>query len=902
MPKRKIEEFQRQVESIKQKIRNSGKTREAITNEDIATLLTGYSLEKAKLYEKSTNQALDKFLNQKKNFYSNHVAGICNTIGKDKLIQQFFKADDGKELAKSLRTYTSQLDHIPEDCPYEALPLAGGRVTKLKERMKKGEFDTPEKKRACLAEIIGARRSVGAGRSSALFSDGRLFNKVGDDLFKKISSAREELNKLSDEQVDRLFEMGKNHGYAGAMQEKFEELTISPAEREIKRLKKDVFEIEIGSEEMRRAAAEMVWLEKLKALPFDEQKQALESDEHETEVETIRNSAEFVQMLENNDKNDLYDMLHTEDNKELNEQMQAATQEIANDPFGKFYDELMKDPQKLQQYQQIFTQLSQNDKFREAINEFGPGDLINKKLSNVQYELSNPGDKYEFVKSMRAMQSCAAFITNTSYEKYKAIEDKTPQMKTLFELLNVPKHETAAEYDLALKSMLYLNEKKELMGEDEQYLLRRTLLHEMVGDAPGWEDKPFTQADVVAVDKKRDALQGELSKKNAGVMLTYYPELSDTRKIHKMLNNTVSESAAYIQNLRNTLGTEKKEEKEQSPQDYLDELLTYPLKKAIESKESYERDDDISPAAEQIMAARALAKDASEHPEAFPTKESMENAYQKYRKAFNCLAVPAIKVEKGVLRNDDGKSLSEVFRKSVAGSTGDQLYNLPAEYRPTAKEHIEALITKAKNHTFQSEFHQKRAVASIIAIRQTMNIKPGGDRKLNNTVTSKAFKETENIMKVINRMPEDDIKKLISKIPYGHGGKLMEEFNKLNTYENYIENQKRNMLGFKTPRPKEVAEVIAAQYQAQQDGMKKPADLTAIKKISEAIQNDPAYIEMMKDKQTLELMKKGDIEGIKKNLIEAHNNLEHAANNPEAVNKNSGTKPDAPKHDGPNML
>ncbi len=97
----------------------------------------------------------------------------------------------------------------------------------------------------------------------------------------------------------------------------------------------------------------------------------------------------------------------------------------------------------------------------------------------------------------------------------------------------------------------------------------------------------------------------------------------------------------------------------------------------------------------------------------------------------------------------------------------------------------------------------------------------------------------------------------------------MEEFEKLNTYERYIENAKARQANAVKVHPREIAQIMAAELQTenQKGGMQKTADLTAIAKIVQTIEKEPAYMEMMKDPKTLELVKQGNTKELRNSLM-----------------------------------
>ena len=872
-PKGRREEYRRQTEAAKRRLLQSGNNlSEEERDQDIATLLTGHALDNARLYETATAGSIEDFRNKAMAFYLEHARNFVKKLGQSEVKGCALKEDGGKELSAIFRKYVAGLDRIPEQCPRSTRPKAGTRVEQLKERMKNGEFDTPEKKRSCLAELLGARKSVNAGRSHILLINSNLYLPLGENLEKEVRSVREGLDRLTDQQVDRLFEMGKNRGYGGAMEEEFDALTISPAQREIDRVKQDVTDLEIGTEEVEKTAAELLWLEGRKELPYEQQRALMESEEHETQVEALRSSPEFKQLLHNNSINDLYEMVCAKDNKELTEQMGEATREIAESPFSKLYDELKQDPAKLQQYRECFTQLSQNETFQKLLKgSIMAGPFLNQ-LPVVLSMLDQPEDKQAFTENMEKLRAYAANMRfHTKPELFERFSTEVPMLEEVYSRLVVPEKGTAGEYDQVLKNMIY-DANNEFVGEIDQCLLRQSVLHEMVGDAPGWEQKPFSMEDVRELNDRFKKLQTEHVGINDGVTIDYFQNFSNERITHIMTKGGTAAASKRVREVIVGISAAGKPDQKQSPREYLEELLSFPLQKELFQKASYNM-DDIYPIADQMLAARALAKDVEEHPEAFRTRESMEQAYQKYSLAYKKARLSANVSDdilvNGVLKKDEGRSLSQMFRKAVAGANCEEMYILPKEHRPSAKEQIEALQKRVKKKDFENDYYMIRGIAQIIAIRKGMNIKPGGDQRLKDTVSSKAFRETERIFEILNRMPEEEIQRLESKVRDGHGGRLVEEFEKLNTYERYIENAKARQANAVKVHPREIAQIMAAELQAenQKGGMQKTADLTAIAKIVQTIEKEPAYMEMMKDPKTLELVKQGNTKELRNSLM-----------------------------------
>ena len=133
--------------------------------------------------------------------------------GPEKLRQLVLSADGGEELTNTFTRYIQTLDRIPEDMPPHLMGSTGYRIRQLKERMNRGEFDAPERKRMALAEIAAARESVEAENDTIFIYDWRLAHIMKPDVSVNARQIERELEQIPDEQIDRVFAKAKGRGY-----------------------------------------------------------------------------------------------------------------------------------------------------------------------------------------------------------------------------------------------------------------------------------------------------------------------------------------------------------------------------------------------------------------------------------------------------------------------------------------------------------------------------------------------------------------------------------------------------------------------------------------------------------------------------------------------------------------
>ena len=138
-----------------------------------------------------------------------------------------------------------------------------------------------------------------------------------------------------------------------------------------------------------------------------------------------------------------------------------------------------------------------------------------------------------------------------------------------------------------------------------------------------------------------------------------------------------------------------------------------------------------------------------------------------------------------------GGELQEDFKNLMTKKASEKDVlpeNLPDDHIPTAKQRIKSMQDKLKHS--ESVVEKRRCLAQIIAARQMTGAKRGSflggaDERLNNKLNPEELAQiVDDVDDYLSRMPENVLNQLIRKAGDGHGGAMMEEYQRQNTYEN----------------------------------------------------------------------------------------------------------------------
>ena len=215
-------------------------------------------------------------------------------------------------------------------------------------------------------------------------------------------------------------------------------------------------------------------------------------------------------------------------------------------------------------------------------------------------------------------------------------------------------------------------------------------------------------------------------------------------------------------------------------------------------------------------------------------------------------------------RKDGTQRLTNAFRKHLAGL--DKVPGgLPDALRPSAKERIEALQEKLKAEKDAAK--KQNLVAEIIATRELAGAQRGGKGLENHADPAAVEARTAKIAAEMNKVYAGDSKgmdKLVAQATSGHGGKMMESYNKAaepireaqkeTTYLDYIDG-----LNLDQPTDLEVAKLVAAtmMYIREPNGARASVEAEKIDKTAAAMTKEPMFQDVMKDLSTLQNAKMG---------------------------------------------
>jgi len=275
--------------------------------------------------------------------------------------------------------------------------------------------------------------------------------------------------------------------------------------------------------------------------------------------------------------------------------------------------------------------------------------------------------------------------------------------------------------------------------------------------------------------------------------------------------------------------------------------------------------DEKEKLSKSFMQDMTMAGIAESNPKKFNNYQAIEKEERKYRRVYESFV--------------NSKPANEVA-KLFTGKPGKVLEAVQ-EYAPPAKTRIEELQSKLKKE--KDPTAKMRLTAEIIANRELSDAQRGGKGLENRPDPVAVAARTAELAAEMSKVRESDPKamdKLVAQATSGHGGKMMEAYNKAAqptreaeekaareaaekaareaekpvSYLDYI-----NKLNLENPTSQDVAKLVAATglFYTQKKGAQAIADPERIDKIAAAINNEPAFQEMMRDQQVIQNAKMG---------------------------------------------
>ena len=203
---------------------------------------------------------------------------------------------------------------------------------------------------------------------------------------------------------------------------------------------------------------------------------------------------------------------------------------------------------------------------------------------------------------------------------------------------------------------------------------------------------------------------------------------------------------------------------------------------------------------------------------------------------------------------------------------------------PPAKSRIEELQGRIKKEKDPEK--KMRLAAEIIANRQLADVHRGGDGLENRPDPVQVEQRARDLAAEMAGMRRRDPKamdKLIAQATSGHGGKMMEEYEKIPiTHLDYI-----NRLDLENPGKTDVARLAAATmlFVQEKDGAQAIADREQIDHLAVSIARSPAFDKLMQDPNTFQNAKVGFGLRITEQLRKVTEELEAAKKAEEAKKK-----------------
>ena len=175
---------------------------------------------------------------------------------------------------------------------------------------------------------------------------------------------------------------------------------------------------------------------------------------------------------------------------------------------------------------------------------------------------------------------------------------------------------------------------------------------------------------------------------------------------------------------------------------------------------------------------------------------------------------------------------------------------------PTAKNYIE--VTQKKLEATKDPEKRMLYVAQIIAARETVGTKRGGDEKLLRQLDPVRFQnKTDSVRDQLSRLPQKTIDKLCKQATSGHGGEMLETYKKENTFARQMEGVKADFRRPDGPHMDMATAWVICQIAGQMPNA--PVDEAKVEKTAQTMRRDEAFRSLAADPRTAEMLGRGDI-------------------------------------------
>ncbi len=799
----------------------------------LATLLAGYAMSQAHPAEIATERAVNASWDRYYRWFLARAEGFAGNVTPEHLRRLTQMKDGGKKLTEAFATYYASAPRYAEDAPPTALSTGRNRIQRLKLRMQSGNYTTPEQKRALLAELAAARKSIYS--QDDYTNDSRLRTQLDQGVIRMAADYRKQLENAPAEELDRMFRLAQND-YLGerAMRaiDEYIESQISPAQKEIRRIQSE--EAQAANASPFACGARILWLalhpeisaQELETGDWLQQARALEESPAYQRFSQSRSKAEMLRLI-----SDL-DLRQPESAKPLLDAWESLKKD--QEVFDAEYDPLL---QMLEQDRSSGGRLINQVMALQPTLNAGPDapaeqknayKAINELCGELAAEEWNRDDVKDRIFQLRAHL--------TRYQASPDFSDdpaEAEKLRPLFAAFQIPPRGTVEENELHMAAIALTE--RNLIGYKAVFF-RKIAMYELYQNAADWRKVPY---DKDALRIRAGQLTNEAMDQGLGEVVD---DLSNERQKYSMLCPGNGKACVDTLNrLRRELEAEAGRRQAQSAEDRLEELLSFPEQRRwIEGAVMDE--EELYSAATSVIAGHLMAKEAREHPERFRTKQAVNQRWRQHLQAvqgsLDDIAVTTFKLRCGqAMLDPSGKELISLYKQMVLSSTAIRPDLDPSMY-PTARAQIKQLqidSPKLLNGRRRIDYLEERCltIGQILAARELLGVVPGvsgGDKKLDKPMTSEMFVLAREYGNIVEGLSDEEQDRLFAKITSpGHGGALEADFRKLMREKNSrLENLPQNLRPVLRPSARERIEGMQEKLKQTQDPAEKKKYLVRI--------------------------------------------------------------------------
>ena len=821
-PNQRHGELQAIVAAQRERLRNNQLSPDALA-QYVAILLAGRAVEFGDLNEVSTVKAVNETWQRNLDYFGREAQEFVNKTGAENVLGLALTEDGGAALERAFRMHLHDRDRIPQDTPPRMMLKAGYRIQQIKKRMNNGEFATTDRKRMAIAELVACREAVDAGRDSLLFYDGKLLKILPTDISVRAEKIEEELKKLTERDIDRLFDKAKGYGHGQKMLDDFDQLRKNPARREVERIR-ELREGD-GDDRIRSVAAQMLWLNRNWNMTKEELAAAKENGTMAEEVQAISDSPEFCRFMNSRSMMELANLIKAVDvtkpdgMKVLTDAYEesASEHQMFAAEIDPIYSELFGNPKNWQKLTDNLGQLLSNKDFKDILKSSGVGDVTLDALNRLNEVMLEENEQTvkEAIDKARAQLTWLRF-GEKNQGAFQEICSQYQELQAISDCMKLPEPGTGKEYAMCIRGAILSEGPKSVGGQ--KYLFRKALFSKLTRENPEWENM---KVDAIKLNEEAEKME------EAVAPLGNVLEEQSVQTAYHIVDvyDGGAKAEAYLDEWTKEMTRKKQEIQENTPEDRVEELLRLPLREKYAQK-PYTDLDEQEEVIVEIMAARSLSREFREHPEKFPTAEEVEDRFLRLRGSFAVFGEAQQDVAENhaglIMADRTGEKLEAAFKKAMIGhsDTRDWIKADPLML-PTAREQIEGLQLRIKKNRLTRSIEKERAISQILAARELLQVRRGqrgGDERLDQPMTKQMFQRAETIRASLEKLPQEQFDRLWQKVREGHGGAMEQEYRSiLRKQSAKAEKLTEDMAPEAMPTAKERIEALQAKLQTLEE-------------------------------------------------------------------------------------